>query len=87
MGYILHFLNNFFKVQRIDVASQSNGEDLEWSIERQYHEFYSLQSALVQYHGEFEVIHFILYCKISLLINCIGCKTSTKIQTFWKQRT
>jgi len=42
------------QVQRIDVASRSEGEDLEWSVERQYHEFYSLQSALVQYHGIFE---------------------------------
>ena len=42
------------QVQRIDVASRSEGEDLEWVVERQYHEFYSLQSALVQYHGMFE---------------------------------
>ena len=42
------------QVQRIDVASRSEGEDLEWIVERQYHEFYSLQSALVQYHGMFE---------------------------------
>ena len=41
-------------MQRIDVASRSEGEDLEWVVERQYHEFYSLQSALVQYHGMFE---------------------------------
>ena len=43
------------QVQRIDVASQKDGDDLEWTIVRQYHEFYSLQSALVQYHGVFEV--------------------------------
>jgi len=42
------------QVQRIDMASQTDGEDLEWSVERQYTEFYSLQSALVQYHGVFE---------------------------------
>jgi len=42
------------QVQRIDVASQKDGDDLEWTIVRQYHEFYSLQSALVQYHGVFE---------------------------------
>ena len=42
------------QVQRIDVASRSEGEDLEWLVERQYHEFYSLQSALVQYHGIFD---------------------------------
>ena len=42
------------QVQRIDVTSMSEGEDLEWVVERQYHEFYSLQSALVQYHGMFE---------------------------------
>jgi len=49
--------SNFFfiiQVQRIDVASKCNGEDLEWTVERQYHEFYSLQSALVQYHGIFD---------------------------------
>jgi len=33
---------------------QGAKEDLEWSVERQYHEFYSLQSALVQYHGIFD---------------------------------
>ena len=42
------------QVQRIDVTSTRDGEDLEWSVERQYQEFYSLQSALVQYHGIFE---------------------------------
>lgn len=42
------------QVQRIDMASQTDGDDLEWNVERQYHEFYSLQSALVQYHGVFE---------------------------------
>jgi hypothetical protein len=42
------------QVQRIDVASRTDGEDLEWTVDRQYHEFYSLQSALVQYHGIFE---------------------------------
>jgi len=42
------------QVQRIDMASQTDGDDLEWSVERQYTEFYSLQSALVQYHGVFE---------------------------------
>ena len=42
------------QVQRIDMASRSEGEDLEWVVERQYHEFYSLQSALVQYHGIFD---------------------------------
>eukprot|EP00092_Neocalanus_flemingeri_P010563 GFUD01011379.1.p1 GENE.GFUD01011379.1~~GFUD01011379.1.p1 ORF type:complete len:908 (-),score=173.35 GFUD01011379.1:129-2510(-) len=42
------------QVQRIDMASQTDGDDLEWSVNRQYHEFYSLQSALVQYHGVFE---------------------------------
>jgi len=42
------------QVQRIDMASKTDGEDLEWSVDRQYHEFYSLQSALVQYHGVFE---------------------------------
>ena len=43
------------------MASQTDGEDLEWSVERQYTEFYSLQSALVQYHGVFEVEHVQLY--------------------------
>lgn len=42
------------QVQRIDVTSRKDGADLEWTVERQYHEFYSLQSALVQYHGVFE---------------------------------
>jgi len=42
------------QVQRIDVTSSKNGEDLEWTVERQFHEFYSLQSSLVQFHGIFE---------------------------------
>ena len=42
------------QVQRIDVTSEKDGEDLEWTVERQYQEFYSLQTALVQYHGVFE---------------------------------
>lgn len=42
------------QVQRIDVTSRTDGDDLEWTVDRQYHEFYSLQSALVQYHGMFE---------------------------------
>merc|ERR1719347_535199 len=42
------------QVQRIDVTSEKDGEDLEWIVERQYQEFYSLQTALVQYHGVFE---------------------------------
>ena len=47
-----HF--RYLQVQRIDVTSEKDGEDLEWVVERQYQEFYSLQSALVQYHGVFE---------------------------------
>ncbi|XP_023327510.1 sorting nexin-14 isoform X3 [Eurytemora carolleeae] len=39
------------QVQRIDVASASDGQDLEWTVARQYHEFYTLQSALTQFHG------------------------------------
>ena len=42
------------QVQRIDVTSEKDGQDLEWIVERQYQEFYSLQTALVQYHGVFE---------------------------------
>jgi len=42
------------QVQRIDVTSSKNGEDLEWIVERQFHEFYSLQSSLVHFHGIFE---------------------------------
>jgi len=42
------------QVQRIDVASARDGQDLAWHVHRQYHEFYTLQSALVQYHGIFE---------------------------------
>ena len=61
------------QVQRIDKTStRAQGEDLEWTVERQfqagvlckmmsyyYHlvqEFYSLHAALVQYHGGFEDI-------------------------------
>ena len=43
------------------MASQTDGDDLEWNVERQYHEFYSLQSALVQYHGLFEVQSLNIY--------------------------
>merc|ERR550525_241894 len=43
------------QVQRIDVTSHKN-EDLEWEVERQVFKFYSLQSALVQYHGVFDDI-------------------------------
>jgi len=42
------------QVQRIDKTSQTDGCDLQGTVYRQYHEFYSLQSALVQYHGLFE---------------------------------
>jgi len=42
------------QVQRIDVTSRLDGQDLQWSVERQYHEFYALQSALTQYHGMFD---------------------------------
>ena len=47
-------LQSASQVQRIDVTSEKDGEDLEWTVERQYQEFYSLQTALVQYHGVFE---------------------------------
>ena len=36
------------------MTSVKNGEDLEWCVERQFQEFYSLQSALVQFHGVFD---------------------------------
>jgi len=42
------------QVKRIDVISSRDGLDLQWMVARQYHEFYTLQSALVQYHGIFE---------------------------------
>ena len=48
------FIQTAVQVQRIDVTSEKDGEDLEWTVERQYQEFYSLQTALVQYHGVFE---------------------------------
>jgi sorting nexin-14 len=44
------------QVQRIDVASANDGQDLQWTVARQYHEFYTLQSALTQFHGIFEDI-------------------------------
>ena len=47
-------LQTVWQVQRIDVTSEKDGEDLQWIVERQYQEFYSLQTALVQYHGVFE---------------------------------
>ena len=36
--------------------TSNKNEDLEWEVERQFQEFYSLQSALVQYHGVFDDI-------------------------------
>lgn len=58
MIQICTYINLFYclcQVQRIDVTSNKN-EDLEWEVERQFQEFYSLQSALVQYHGVFDDI-------------------------------
>ena len=31
-----------------------NAEDLHWKVQRQYSEFYALESKLTEFHGEFE---------------------------------
>lgn len=45
-------------VQRIDIAAQKDdAEDLHWTVERRYSEFYVLESKLTEFHGEFEDLH------------------------------
>ena len=53
--------NSFFfviEVQRIDITStKENSEDLEWTVLRKYSEFYTLETRLTEFHGEFEDLH------------------------------
>ena len=50
--------NSFFfviEVQRIDITStKENAEDLQWTVLRKYSEFYTLETRLTEFHGEFE---------------------------------
>ena len=42
-------------VQRIDITStKENAEDLQWTVLRKYSEFYTLETRLTEFHGEFE---------------------------------
>merc|ERR1712223_1560286 len=46
-------------VQRIDIRAVSeNAEDLHWKVQRQYSEFYALESKLIEFHGEVEDVKF-----------------------------
>ena len=45
-------------VQRIDITStKENAEDLQWTVLRKYSEFYTLETRLTEFHGEFEDLH------------------------------
>lgn len=43
------------EVQRIDVRDEDNPDDLHWSVERRYNEFYVLEAKLTEFHGELSV--------------------------------
>lgn len=46
------------EVQRIDIPStKENAEDLQWRVDRKYSEFYTLETRLTEFHGEFEDLH------------------------------
>ena len=46
------------EVQRIDITStKENAEDLQWTVMRKYSEFYTLETRLTEFHGEFEDLH------------------------------
>ncbi len=45
-------------VQRIDITSATeNAEDLHWTVHRRYAEFYTLESRLTEFHGQFDDLH------------------------------
>lgn len=72
--------NSFFfviEVQRIDITStKENAEDLQWTVLRKYSEFYTLETRLTEFHGEFEDLN--LPPKASLftgeVLKCISNK-------------
>ncbi|KFM77680.1 Sorting nexin-14, partial [Stegodyphus mimosarum] len=43
------------EVQRIDVRDDDNPDDLHWTVERRYTEFYVLEAKLTEFHGELSV--------------------------------
>ncbi len=46
------------EVQRIDITStQDNADDLHWTVYRRYSEFYTLESRLTEFHGQFDDLH------------------------------
>lgn len=49
--YILIYFRCFRKTATTTTAD--NGEDLSWTVERGYSEFYALESKLTEFHGEF----------------------------------
>ena len=52
------FFTFTIEVQRIDITSrQENAEDLQWTVQRKYSEFYTLESKLTEFHGTFEDLH------------------------------
>ncbi|XP_076312102.1 sorting nexin-14-like isoform X2 [Tachypleus tridentatus] len=44
------------EVQRIDVNCEDNPDELHWTVERKYHEFYVLEAKLIEFHGEFSCV-------------------------------
>ncbi|KAG8196176.1 hypothetical protein JTE90_007905 [Oedothorax gibbosus] len=42
-------------IQRIDVSQQDDPDDLHWTVERRYNEFYVLEAKLTEFHGELSV--------------------------------
>ncbi|GFG30199.1 hypothetical protein Cfor_10178 [Coptotermes formosanus] len=40
-------------VQRIDVKSEEDPDSYHWTVDRRYHDFYTLESKLTEFHGEF----------------------------------
>lgn len=40
-------------VQRIDVKSEEDPDLYHWTVDRRYHDFYTLESKLTEFHGEF----------------------------------
>ena len=52
------FFSFVIEVQRIDIPStRENAEDLQWKVYRKYSEFYTLETRLTEFHGEFEDLH------------------------------
>ncbi|XP_042895599.1 sorting nexin-14 [Parasteatoda tepidariorum] len=43
------------EVQRIDVGDKDTPEDMHWTVERRYNEFYVLEAKLTEFHGELPV--------------------------------